>query len=157
MMKRNPLSLRAALALVLASLAMPLSACASSDSEAALSETVVTVAQGGKEHRFTVEIARTPAQQATGMMHRTSIAADRGMLFPFPQPKFASFWMKNTLIPLDLIFIRTDGTIDRIAENAIPESLDPIVSGGEVAAVLEVAGGTATRLGIDESAIVRWK
>lgn len=90
-------------------------------------------------------------------MMRTSLAPDRGMIFPFNPPKFASFWMKDTLIPLDLFFIRADGSIDHIAENAIPESLEPIVSGGEVAAVLELAGGTAARLGIDESATVRWE
>jgi uncharacterized protein len=112
---------------------------------------------GTKQHRFTVEVARTPAEQAQGLMNRTSLPANCGMLFPFPKPKYASFWMKNTFIPLDMIFIRADGSIDRIAENTIPESLEPVVSGGEVAAVLELAGGTAARLGIDESAVVRWK
>lgn len=156
-MYTKPAPVRAALALLLTSFAMPLAACAGGGSEAGLTETVVTIAQGDQQHRFTVEVARTPAQQAIGMMNRTSVAPDRGMLFPFAQPKFASFWMKNTFIPLDIIFIRADGSVDRIAENTIPESLEPIVSGGEVAAVLEVAGGTAARLGIDESAIVRWK
>jgi uncharacterized membrane protein (UPF0127 family) len=79
------------------------------------------------------------------------------MLFPFEKPKIASFWMKNTLIPLDMIFVRADGSIDRIAENTIPESLAPVVSAGEVAAVLELAGGTAARLGIDETAKVTWR
>ena len=65
--------------------------------------------------------------------------------------------MKNTLIPLDMVFIRADGSIDRIAENTIPESLEPVVSGGEVSAVLELAGGTAARLGIDETAKITWK
>src|SRR3546814_16904814 len=74
------------------------------------------------------------------------------MLFPFAKPKIASFWMKNTLIPLDMIFIRSEGSIDRIAENTIPESLEPVVSGGEVAEVLELAGGTAARLDLDEDA-----
>jgi uncharacterized membrane protein (UPF0127 family) len=64
--------------------------------------------------------------------------------------------MKNTLIPLDMIFIRADGTIDRIAENTIPESVEPVVSGGEVAAVLELAGGSAARLDFDDTATVRW-
>jgi uncharacterized membrane protein (UPF0127 family) len=140
--------------------AMPLTACASGGTEAAdgaLATTVVTIDTGTKQHRFTAEIARTPAEQAQGLMHRTSLPADGGMLFPFANPKFASFWMKNTFIPLDIIFIRTDGSIDRIAENTIPESLDPVVSGGEVAAVLELAGGTAARLGIDETATIRWK
>ncbi len=90
-------------------------------------------------------------------MFRTSLPADGGMLFPFEKPRIASFWMKNTLIPLDMIFVRADGSIDRIAENTIPESLEPVVSGGEVTAVLELTGGTATRLGIDESARVTWK
>ena len=108
-------------------------------------------------HRFTVEVARTGAEQAQGLMHREALAPDAGMLFPFPVPRPASFWMKNTLIPLDMIFIRADGSIDRIAENTIPESLEPVVSGGEVSAVLELAGGTAARLGIDESAKVTWK
>lgn len=150
--------LRLALLLLIAGLAAPLAACASGGSEAgAAAETVVSVRQGNQTHRFTVEVARTPEEQARGLMHRTSLAADRGMLFPFPKPKFASFWMKNTFIPLDIIFIRSDGSIDRIAENTIPESLEPVVSGGEVAAVLEVAGGTAARLGLDESATVSWK
>ena len=150
--------LRTAFALMMAALAMPLTACASGGSEAAeTAETVVTVRQGDQVHRFTVEVARTSEEQAQGLMHRTSLAADRGMLFPFPKPKYASFWMKNTFIPLDIIFIRADGSVDRIAENTIPESLEPVVSGGEVAAVLEVAGGTAARLGIDESATIRWK
>jgi hypothetical protein len=151
-------SLRTALLLLATSFAMPLSACASGGSEAAATaETVVTVQQGSTAHRFTVEVARTSEEQARGLMHRTSLAPDRGMLFPFAKPKYASFWMKNTFIPLDIIFIRADGSIDRIAENTIPESLEPVVSGGEVAAVLEVAGGTAARLGLDESATVRWK
>src|SRR5690606_24870357 len=107
--------------------------------------------------KFNVEVARTSEEQARGLMFRTSLPADGGMIFPFPRPRIASFWMKNTLIPLDMIFIRSDGSIDRIAENTIPESLDPVVSGGEVAAVLELAGGTAAKLGLDEEARVSWK
>jgi len=158
-MNCSPVSLRAALALILAACAVPLTACASGGSEASdtLTTTAVTIAMADKQHRFTVEVARTPAQQAKGLMHRTSLPANGGMIFPFANPKFASFWMKNTFIPLDIIFIRADGSIDRIAENTIPESLEPVVSGGEVAAVLELAGGTAARLGIDESATIRWK
>lgn len=116
----------------------------------------VTIAQGNKVHKFNVEVARTPEEQQKGLMFRTSLPKDGGMLFPFEQPKVASFWMKNTLIPLDMIFIRTDGTIDRIAENTVPESLEPVASGGEVAAVLELAGGTSAALGIDESAKISW-
>jgi uncharacterized protein len=152
------ISARTALAILCAGLTLPLSACAGAAGESAsATKTVVTIAQGTATHRFSVEVARTPAEQAQGLMHRTSLPADSGMLFPFATPKFASFWMKNTFIPLDIIFIRADGSVDRIAENTIPESLEPIVSGGEVAAVLELAGGTAARLGIDESARVSWK
>ena len=91
------------------------------------------------------------------MMFRTELAPDKGMIFPYDPPENVGFWMRNTLIPLDMIFIRADGSIDRIAENTIPESLEPVVSGGEVSAVLELAGGTAARLGIDETAKVTWK
>jgi uncharacterized membrane protein (UPF0127 family) len=79
------------------------------------------------------------------------------MLFDFQHEQELGFWMRNTYIPLDMIFIRADGSIDRIAENTIPETLDPVVSGGDVAAVLELAGGTAAKLGIDEDATVTWK
>jgi uncharacterized protein len=114
------------------------------------------IEQGDTVHRFTVEVARTTQQQAQGLMNRTELAPDRGMLFPFQEPKFASFWMRNTLIPLDMIFVRSDGSIDRIAENTVPQDESPVASGGEVSAVLELAGGTTARLGIDESATVRW-
>ena len=72
------------------------------------------------------------------------------MIFPFPQPRMASFWMRNTLIPLDMIFIRADGTIARIAAKTVPHSLEPVSSGEPVAAVLEIAGGRAAELGIGE-------
>ena len=117
----------------------------------------LTIRDGDVVHKFNVEVARTAEEQQQGLMFRTSLPADGGMIFPFEKPRFASFWMKNTLIPLDMIFIRADGSIDRIAENTIPESLEPVASGGEVSAVLELAGGTAARLGIDEDAVVTWK
>ena len=116
----------------------------------------VVITQGTAKHSFTVEVARTPDEQAKGLMGRTGLPKEGGMLFPFDPPKIATFWMKNTLIPLDMIFIRADGTIDRIAENTVPESLAPVASGGEVKAVLELAGGTAATLGLDESATVIW-
>lgn len=139
-------------------LAVPLAGCAGDPGEAESAATVpVTVTMAGKAHVFNVEVARTDAEQDRGLMFRTSLPADGGMLFPFAKPRIGSFWMKNTLIPLDMIFIRADGSIDRIAENTIPESLEPVVSGGEVSAVLELAGGTAARLGIDETAKVTWR
>ncbi len=117
----------------------------------------LTITQGSEVHRFTVEVAASEAEQAHGMMFRTVVPEGTGMVFPFNPPRFASFWMKNTLVPLDLLFVRADGTLDRIAENAVPESLEPIGSGGEVIAVLELAGGTSARLGITETAVVRWQ
>ncbi len=117
---------------------------------------VVTIQQGGISHRFDAEVAVTREEQAQGLMYRKDLADDAAMLFPFESPKFASFYMKNTEIPLDIFFIRSDGTIDRIAQNTVPQSEVPIVSGGEVAAVLEVKGGTAARLKIDENATVTW-
>ena len=151
--------MRAMLTALTLALALPVAGCdKGAEAEAGAEATVpLTIAMAGATHRFRVEIARTEAEQEKGLMFRTSLPADGGMLFPFAKPKIANFWMKNTLIPLDMIFVRADGSIDRIAENAIPESLDPVVSGGEVAAVLELVGGTAAKLGIDESAKVTWE
>jgi len=114
------------------------------------------IRSGDRVHRFTVEIARTPAQQAQGLMFRTSLGPDQGMIFPFSPPRPASFWMKNTLIPLDMLFIRVDGTIARIAANTVPLSLDPVAVSEPVAAVLEIAGGRAAELGISEGDRVSW-
>ncbi len=110
----------------------------------------------GKTRRFTVEIARTEAQQAQGLMNRQSLAPDRGMIFPYDPPVAASFWMKNTLIPLDIIFIRTDGVIARIEANTVPLSLDPVMADEPVGTVLELAGGRAAELGIAAGAKVEW-
>ena len=140
------------------SLALPMAACSRDASEEASAATIpLTITSKGQAHNFNVEVARTDAEQDRGLMFRTSLPADGGMIFPFAKPRIGSFWMKNTLIPLDMFFIRADGSIDRIAENTIPESLEPVVSGGEVSAVLELAGGTAARLGIDETAKITWK
>ncbi|MBR2172555.1 DUF192 domain-containing protein [Sphingopyxis sp.] len=140
------------------SLALPMAACSSDASEEASAATIpVTIAAAGKAYVFNVEVARTDEEQDRGLMFRTSLPEGGGMIFPFKKPRIGSFWMKNTLIPLDMFFIRADGSIDRIAENTIPESLEPVVSGGEVSAVLELAGGTAAKLGIDETAKITWK
>lgn len=105
---------------------------------------------------FKVEVAATPEEQERGLMFRREIPRHGGMIFPMNPPREATFWMKNTLVPLDLIFIRSDGTIARIAANAVPYSLNIIDSGEPVSAVLELAGGEAAREGITESAHVRW-
>jgi uncharacterized membrane protein (UPF0127 family) len=99
-------------------------------------------------HVFAVEIADTEAARAKGLMFRKELPDGEGMLFDFQREQEVSFWMKNTYIPLDMIFIRGDGRILRIAENTEPLSTRIIPSGGPVRAVLEVIGGTARRLGI---------
>lgn len=125
-------------------------------SAAGLDQMVLTIASGGKVHKFTVEIARSPEQQAIGMMSRASLAPDRGMLFPYAAPQPVSFWMKDTLLPLDLIFIAPGGKILRIEENAVPYSLDQIPSGGPIEAVLELAGGRSAELGLKAGDTVDW-
>ena len=100
-------------------------------------------------HTFAVEMAATPEEQAKGLMFRRELPEGQGMLFDFHQEQPASFWMKNTYISLDMIFIRGDGQILRIAENTVPLSETIVPSGGAVRAVLEVIAGTARKLGIE--------
>jgi uncharacterized membrane protein (UPF0127 family) len=101
----------------------------------------------GPQH-FQVEVARNDADRAQGLMYRRSLAPDRGMLFDFARLEPVSMWMKNTYISLDMLFIRPDGTIARVAENTEPLSTRVIESGEPILGVLEVAAGTARRLGI---------
>ena len=108
----------------------------------------LTIVSASGRHAFQVEVARNDAERAQGLMYRRHLAPDRGMLFDFGRVQPISMWMQNTYIPLDMIFIRADGTIARIAENAEPLSTRTIPSGEPVLAVLEVPGGTAARLGI---------
>lgn len=153
-------SFRAACALLLA---FPAVACqagqtppAISPSGLALAPLAITTA-AGKAHKFTVEVARTDEQQERGLMFRSELAPDAGMIFPMKPPRPASFWMRNTIIPLDMIFIRPDGTIARIAAETVPYSLPPVESGEPVSAVLEIAGGRSAELGIAEGDKVDWK
>jgi uncharacterized protein len=130
----------------LAGLALLLAA-AGARAELALKQPVTIESASGK-HRFDAELAVTPDEMAQGLMFRRSLAPDAGMLFVYDVPQRAAFWMKNTLIPLDMIFIAPDGRVLNIHERAVPHSLEPIPSAGPVKAVLEVNGGTAARLGI---------
>ena len=116
----------------------------------------LSVESGGHSHRYKVWIAATEARRNQGLMYVPSLPAARGMLFLFETPQVTSFWMKNTLIPLDLLFIAPDGRIIRIAENAVPKSLATIDSMGVVLGVLEVAGGTAGKLGFKAGDRVRY-
>lgn len=111
-------------------------------------EPLSITSDSGKVYNFTVEIAATPQQQAYGLMFRPSVAPDAGMLFPEVPAAPVQFWMKNTIVPLDIVFIGPDGKIISIAENAIPYSLKPIPSGGAVAATLELQGGITATDGI---------
>ena len=126
-------------------------------SPAGMEQVPLTIHAKSGVHKFIVEVPRTPEEQARGMMFRQSLAPDRGMLFPHEPPREASFWMENTLIPLDLIFIRPDGTIARIEANAVPLSRDQIKSGEIVGAVLELAGGRAAELGLAPGDRVEWQ
>lgn len=111
----------------------------------------------GKSIAFKVEVARTGEEQSRGLMFRESLAPNRGMIFPMSPPREASFWMKNTIIPLDMIFVRGDGSIARIAADTVPYSLISESSGEPVAAVLEIGGGQAAKLGIAENDTIKWK
>lgn len=110
---------------------------------------------GGEVHNFTVEIADTPEAQRKGLMYRESLAPDRGMVFLYDTPANQSFWMKNTYIPLDIIYVREDGTIARIYENTLPLSETPLGSLEPVTMVFEIAGGRSAELGIEEGDVVR--
>ncbi len=142
-----------------------LSACSTGNSAAssasAAATLALTITSSNGPHAFQVEQAKTAAEQEKGLMFRTDIPDNGGMLFwPYPPeggaPKNASFWMKNTPSPLDIIFIRADGTIAHIAENAIPNDETPILSGEPVGAVLELKGGRTAALGISEGDKVTW-
>jgi uncharacterized membrane protein (UPF0127 family) len=117
----------------------------------------LTIHTARGKQTYQVEVAATPQEQARGLMYRTSLPDHGGMIFPMAPPREASFWMKNTYIPLDMIFIRADGTIARIAANTVPEDLSPVSSGEPVAAVLEIVGGGAVANGIAEGDRVEWK
>lgn len=102
----------------------------------------------GQSHHFHVELASTPEERARGLMFRRSLAADAGMIFDYGHETRIAMWMKNTYIPLDMLFIDSQGVIRHIRENAVPHDETPIPSTVPVRAVLELNGGTAARLGI---------
>ena len=114
----------------------------------AAERSVLEIASKTGVHSFSVEVVDNEADRAKGLMFRKSLPEGTGMLFDFKTEQDVAFWMKNTYIPLDMIFIRADGRILRIAENAEPMSTRQIPSGGPVLAVLEVIAGTARKLGI---------
>ena len=161
------MSVRAVLFAVLATLAAcsPMTADAGQKTAAAASARhaesglqvvplAITSANG--RHAFRVEVARSGEEQAKGLMFRTAMGANAGMIFPMVPARQASFWMKNTVIALDLVFIGPDKRIESIAANAVPYSLSPISSKGNVSAVLELNGGRAAQLGLAQGDVVSW-
>ena len=105
---------------------------------------------------FNVEVARSSVQQERGLMCRNALAANNGMIFPMLYAHTVAFWMKDTMIPLDIIFIKPDGRIESVRANARPYDLTPLASGGSVSAVLEIAGGQAAKQGIRSGDKVIW-
>jgi len=112
-------------------------------------ETLTIVNQHGKRFTFKVEEALTPEQQEIGLMFRKAVPADTGMIFPWDPPQVSEMWMKNTLVPLDMVFIGPHGTIRHIANETVPQSLRVISSHVPVAATLELQGGITAKDDID--------
>lgn len=121
---------------------------------AQLETSPLSVESGDETHAFTVELAKTPEEIQQGLMFREELAPDAGMLFDFGVTRQASMWMKNTLIPLDMLFILESGEIIAIARNAQPGSLRSVGPGVPVRAVLEIPGGRAKELGIEPGSTV---
>jgi uncharacterized protein len=139
----------AALALFLG---LSLAACAAETFD---TQPLTIVTKDGKSHAFTVELAVTPRQREQGLMNRREMAPDHGMLFAFGETRQVFMWMKNTYLPLDMLFIAKDGKVRAIKENAEPLSESIIDSQGPIDYVLELNGGTVKRLGIHAGSRVR--
>jgi uncharacterized protein len=150
-------------ALLAFGLLQPLAACKSNapgaqTSSAGLAvETISMKTTDGKTIPLTLEIARSSEEQAKGLKYRDAIKPQHGMLFPLDPPRTASFWMQDTVISLDMMFIRTDGSVSTIQADTVPLSRKPVGSDEPVAAVLELGGGEAARLGISPGAKLLWR
>ncbi len=140
--------LRLGLILLLAFLALVREGWAQSGLVAFEQDTLVLRSADGTAHEFEVELALTSAQHAQGLMFRRQMAGDAGMLFIYPSQRMRYMWMKNTLIPLDMLFIDKSGRVVHLVERAVPKSLQTISSNEPVLAVLELNGGTASRLNL---------
>lgn len=117
-------------------------------------EPLVVETSSGK-HTFQVEIARSREEKSRGLMFRRSLGKREGMLFVHNEPELVTMWMRNTFIPLDMIFIRADGRVHRVEARTEPHSERVIASGERVAGVLEIAGGTAAEIGLKAGDLVR--
>lgn len=130
-----------ATAVTIAMVSLPLAACSD--------ETSLTIHSKSGDHRFQVELVDTPDTRAKGLMYRQELAPDAGMLFDFKEEREVSFWMMNTFIPLDMLFISSDGVIRTIHVNAKPHDPTSIPSKAPVQFVLEIPGGRTSELGIE--------
>ncbi len=144
--------MRALISAVFAALVLTLaSGCAYADGpQTGLPIETITIDTKAGPHAFKVEVAADDQSRETGLMFRKTMAPDAGMLFDFHTPQEVSFWMENTILPLDMLFVRADGTIARVAENATPYSRATIPSGEPVQVVIELNAGRAEALGIRE-------
>jgi uncharacterized protein len=135
--------------LAFAVLLVGVSVVASSPEASSAEQQILEIASKTGVHVFSVELAVTDEERSRGLMFRRSVPESYGMLFDFKRDQEVTMWMRNTYVSLDMIFIQSDGRIRRIAENTETESDKIIPSGGQVRAVLEVAAGTARKLGIE--------
>jgi len=122
----------------------------------AFPKTTLQIKSGTQLHTFDIWLAQTPAQQEQGLMFVRDLPENRGMLFVSEQPRVFNMWMKNTYIPLDMVFIRKDGRIATIAARTVPHSLATVSSGVPVAAILELKGGEAARRALHAGDLVNW-
>ena len=136
------------------SLAVAIATCAQG-AAAKCSEDVVDLRWDGGSARFNVEIADDEQERGRGLMFREAMGRYSGMLFVYGAPATVSFWMKNTLIPLDMVFLDQHGVVQHIHENAVPGSLESIPGGDEILAVLEINGGLSDKLGLVVGAELR--
>jgi len=130
-----------AAAIVMMGVSLPMAACSD--------EKALTIQSENGDHTFKVEIVNTPESRAKGLMYVQELAPDAGMLFDFLEEREVSFWMRNTYIPLDMLFIRADGVVANIHVNARPHDVTSIPSDGPVQFVLEIPGGRSVELGIE--------
>ena len=135
--------------------AVILSAMAAGPALSECSESVVDIRWPDGKARFAVEIADDAAERAEGLMFREALPSSAGMLFIYPEPEPVAFWMKNTLLPLDMLFIDATGTIRKVHANAVPGDLTPIPGEGPTRMVLEIRGGLAAAIGIAPGAELR--
>ncbi|MGE0698934.1 MAG: DUF192 domain-containing protein [Hyphomicrobiaceae bacterium] len=138
----------ATIAALLALVGLVLLSAPSSSALAEMRKEPLKLITASGEHTFTIEVADTPGEKARGLMFRRSLADDAGMIFPYEPPQEATMWMKNTYISLDMVFIRADGVVHRIERGTEPFSEAVIASNGDVAAVLELKAGIASKIGL---------